>query len=104
MIGRDKTNEHMTNSGKETESESKNRTRGRKRTIIDDYSDEEEGEKDNHQVSQPQLIKGKALTFYNNDIDMQLVDVSPKHGGSSLQLSMSNDDFTATLSQLSLFD
>jgi hypothetical protein len=33
------------------------------------------------------------------DIDMQLEDVSPEHGGSSLQFSISNDEFTAAPNQ-----
>ena len=44
-------------------------------------------------------MKGKALPFHDSDMDMQLVDVSPEHGGSSLKLSLSNEDFTAAPNQ-----
>ena len=74
----------------------------RRRVFINDYNDEEDEEKDSHQVSQPPPMKGKALTFHDSDINMQLVDISPEHGGSSLQLSMSNDDFTAAPNQAAL--
>ena len=71
------------------------RIRGRRRALIEDSSEEDEGEKDNHQASHPALIKGKALTFHDIGIGMQLEDVSPEHGGSSLQLSLSNHEFMA---------
>ena len=44
-------------------------------------------------------MKGKVLPSQDIDIDMQLVDVSPEHGGSSLRFSISNDEFTAALNQ-----
>lgn len=77
--------------------ETRNSNGSRRKALIEDYSDEDEGE--NHQASQPPLIKGKALTFHDLDIDMQLEDVSPEHGGSSLQLSLSNDEFLAATNQ-----
>ena len=50
---------------------------------------------DNQQPSQPSLMKGKAPISHEFNIDFQLEDVSPKHRGSSLQLSISNEDFIA---------
>jgi len=47
-------------------------------------------------------MKGKALIFHDIDIDMQLEDVSPEHGGSSLQLSLSNDEFMAAPNQAAI--
>ena len=44
-------------------------------------------------------MKGKAIPCNDSDIDMQLEDVSPEHGGSSLKLSLSNEDFTAAPNQ-----
>ena len=77
--------------------------RGRTSAQIEDSNEEDEGEKDNHQASQPDLIKGKALTFHDINIDMQLEDVSPEHGRSSFQLSLSNDEFMAALNQTAAF-
>ena len=78
----------------------KSRSSGRRRALITNYSDEE-GEKDDQQANQPTLIKGKALPSQDIDIDidMQLVDVSPEHGGSSLRFSISNDEFIAAPNQ-----
>ena len=83
--------------GPPSKTESKARGGGRRRAIIHDYSEDEDGDGVSHQVNQPPppLIKGKALPLHDSDIDMQLVDVSPEHGGSSLKLSLSNEDFTA---------
>jgi hypothetical protein len=39
---------------------------------------------------------------HDYDIDMQLADVSPEHGGSSLRLSMSNDEFVAAPNQATI--
>ena len=77
----------------------RNSNGSRRRALIQDYSDEDE---DIQQASQPALMKGKALTFHDLDIDMQLEDVSPEHGGSSLQLSISNDEFMATPNQAAI--
>ena len=44
-------------------------------------------------------MKGKALPLHYSDIDMQLVNVSPEHEGSSLHLSISNDEFVAVPNQ-----
>lgn len=71
--------------GQPSKPESKARGGGRRRAIINDYSEDEEGDRVSHQVNQPPppLMKGKALPFHDSDIDMQLVDVSPEHGGVS---------------------
>lgn len=44
-------------------------------------------------------MKGKAPISHDFDIYMQLEDVSLERGGSSLQLSISNEDFTAVPNQ-----
>ena len=74
----------------------------RRRALIEDYSDEDEAAKDDLHTIQTSLMKGKALTFQDVDIDMQLENVSPEHGGSSLQLSLSNDEFMAALNQAAI--
>ena len=82
-------------SGKPPGTSTKARTCSRRRAFISDHSEEEEGDQESHQVSQPPPhLKGKAFTFHDSDIDMQLEDVSPEHGGSSLKLSLSNEEFT----------
>jgi hypothetical protein len=86
--------------GKPPGTNTKARTVSRRRAFISDHSEEEERDQESHQVSQPPPhLKGKALTFHDSDIDMQLEDVSPEHGGSSLKLSLSNEDFTAAPNQ-----
>ena len=87
--------------GPSTGAETKTSKGGRRRAIIPDYS-ENEGDRDSHQVSQPLIIKGKVPPCNDNDIDMELADVSPEHGGSSLKLSLSNEDFTAIPNQAAL--
>ena len=78
----------------------KARTGSRRRAFISDNSEEEEGDQESHQGSQaPPHLKGKALTFHDSDIDMQLENVSPEHGRSSLKLSLSNEEFTAAPNQ-----
>lgn len=47
-------------------------------------------------------MKGKDLPSQDFDIDMQLVDVSPERGGSSLRFSISNDEFTANPHQAAI--
>ena len=86
-------------SSKGPESETKSHTRARRRAILDHSSEDEDGEKGDLQVSQHQLMKEKSTPFNDSDIDMQLADVSPEHGGSSLQLSLSNDEFMAAPNQ-----
>jgi hypothetical protein len=44
-------------------------------------------------------MRKKVQPSHDIDIDMQLEDVSPEHGGSSLQFSISNDEFTAVPNQ-----
>jgi hypothetical protein len=69
----------------------------RRRALIQDSSDDEDGVNATPLPHHLSLLKGKALPSHDSDIDMQLADVSPEHGGSSLQLSVSNDDFVAAL-------
>ena len=44
-------------------------------------------------------MNAKPTTPHDYDIDMQLVDISPEHGGSSLRLSISNDKYIAAPNQ-----
>ncbi len=89
----------MSSSSKGPESETKSHNKARRRALIDQSNEDEEGEQDGHQVSQHQLMKEKTLPCNDSDIDMQLVDVSPEHGGSLLQLSLSNDEYIAAPNQ-----
>ena len=75
-------------------------TRSRsRRALLGDFSDEDEEGDINPQNHQPPPMKGKSPLPQDYDIDMQLEDISPEHGGSSLQLSMSNDEFQAVPNQ-----
>ena len=78
--------------------ESKSGRLRRRRALVGDFSEEEEGETTNPQARQPTPMEVKA-PYHELDIDMQLEDVSPKHGGNSLLLSISNDEFTAAPNQ-----
>jgi hypothetical protein len=73
------------------------KTRSR-RAILEDTSDEEE-EEAGLSAKQPLLKRDKPPPSHDYDIDMQLDDVSPERGGSSLRLSMSNDEFVAVPNQ-----
>jgi hypothetical protein len=44
-------------------------------------------------------MKEKAFPLHYSDIEMQLIDVSPENGGSSLHLSFSNDELVAVPNQ-----
>ena len=69
------------------------KTRSR-RAILEDTNDEEE-EEAGLSSKQPQLKRDKPPPSHDYNIDMQLEDVSPERGGSSLRLSMSNDELVA---------
>jgi hypothetical protein len=69
------------------------KTRSR-RAILEDTSDEEE-EEAGLSAKQPSLKSDQPPPFHDYDIDMQLKNVSPERGGSSLRLSMSNDELVA---------
>lgn len=66
----------------------------RMRALISSNSDDENEEANETQPSHPSSMKLKAPSQDYN-IDMQLEDVSPEHGGSSLQLSISQEKFLA---------
>ena len=70
----------------------------RKRTLIQAYS-EDEDEIAAIPTNQPTTFKGHTTPYHDADIDMQLEDVSPEHGGSSLQISTSQDEYLAIPNQ-----
>ena len=72
---------------------------GRKRTLIQHFSDDEGEENTLLPPSQSLVFKAQATHFHDPDIDMQLADVTPEHGGSSLQLSTSLDEYIAAPNQ-----
>ena len=80
--------------------ETRSRNSGRRRALITDYSDDEEREATAPTLNQQRIIKGKALPSHDYDIDMlQLKDLSPEHGGSSLQLSSFHNEYAAIPNQ-----
>ena len=71
---------------------------GRRRVLIQHYSDKEEEEEEETTIlppNQQMVFKAQATHFHDLDVDMQLTDVTPEHGGSSLQLSTSLDEYVA---------
>ena len=70
----------------------------RRRALIQHYSEDEE---DNTAPPPSQQVPFKAQIspYQDVDIDMQLEDVSPEHGGSSLQISTSHDEYLAAPNQ-----
>ena len=81
----------------------RSRITGRRRALISDYNDEEDQETNAPTPNQFMLIKEKALPSHDYDIDMQqLEDVSPEHGGSSLQLSSSHNEDVAIPNQAAI--
>ena len=80
----------------------RSRSTGRRRALISDYSDEEDQERTNPTPSQPMVIKEKATPSHDYDIEMQLANVSPEHGGSSLQLSSSHNEYIAVPNQAAI--
>ena len=74
------------------------RAREGQRALLGDYSEDDEGGANGSQARQPTFMKEKTH-YHELDIDMQLKDVSPKHEGSSLRLSISNDEFIAAPNQ-----
>jgi hypothetical protein len=67
-----------------------------------DYSDEDEFGATAPPPNQPRFLKEKAPPSHDDDIDMQLEDVSPEHGGSSLQLSSSHNEYAAIPNQAAI--
>ena len=76
------------------------KTRSR-RAILEDTSDEEEDAEAENSSKRPLLKQNQPLPSHDHDqdIDMQLDGVSPERGGSSLRLSVSNDEFIAVPNQ-----
>ena len=73
------------------------KTRSR-RALIEDTSDEGE-EEAGIPPKHPILKQDQPPHSHDQDIDMQLDGVSPERGGSSLRLSVSNDEFVAVPNQ-----
>ena len=81
----------------------RSRSTGRRRALISDYSDEEDREPNAPALNQASVIKEKTPPSLDYDIDMmQLEDVSPEHGGSSLQLSSSLNEYAAIPNQAAI--
>ena len=80
----------------------RSRNSGRRRALITEYSDDEERENSAPPPSQPVILKEKATPSQDFDIDMQLEGVSPAHGGSSLQLSTSHNEYAAIPNQAAI--
>ena len=91
------------NSSKRSESGNGKKTRSstRRRALLGSYSDEDEEERtiNGQQTNQLTNVKEMAPPSQDYDIDMQLEDMSSEHGGSSLQLSTSRDEYVATPNQ-----
>ena len=83
--------------------ETRSRNGSKRRALITDYSDDEEREAAAPTLSQQGIIKEKALPSHDYDIDMmQLEDLSPEHGGSSLQLSSPHNEYAAIPNQAAI--
>ena len=69
------------------------------RAFLEDSNDE--GEENEAGISPKYLIlkQDQPSPSHDHDIDMQLDGVSPERGGSSLRLSVSNDEFVAVPNQ-----
>lgn len=80
----------------------KTKSGSRRRVLLESYSEDVEEKANDQQASQPTNMKEKALPSQDYDNDMQLEDVSPEHGGNSLQLSTSRDEYTATPHQAAI--
>ena len=74
------------------------KTRSRS-AFLEDTSDEGEEEEAGIPPKHPILKQDQPSPSHDHDIDMQLDDVSPEHGGSSLRLSVSNDEFVVVPNQ-----
>ena len=70
-----------------------------KRVLLGDYNEEDEEAGPEEHVDIHELPPPP----HDCDIDMQLADVSPEHGGSSLRLSMTNEEFTAAPNQAAIY-
>ena len=84
-----------------TKSGTSTRSYTRRRALIQSYNENEAEENTTLPTNHPSLLKGNSTPFHDADIDMQLCmeNVSPEHGGSSLQLSASQDEYMAALNQ-----
>jgi hypothetical protein len=92
-----------TRAGAESENGRPHHSRTRsKRVLLSDYSEDEEPEEADPHTKQSLLKQSKPPPSQDYDIDMQLADVSPEHGGSSLRLSMSNEEFVAAPNQAAI--
>ena len=66
------------------------RSASRRRALIQAFSDEEE--ENDLPRSQPIPLRVKTTPYHDADIDMQLDNVTPERGGSSLQISVSQEE------------
>ena len=81
-----------------TSTETSTKSAGRRRALIQAYSDDEEDPAiPLAQHSAP--LRLHSTPSHDADIDMQLADVTPEHGGSSLHFSTSQDDYLAAPNQ-----
>ena len=96
---RDSTKDDSTSNG--PKSAASTRSASRRRALIQNYSDEEE-ENIAPPPSQPASFKVQTTPYHDVDIDMQLENVSPEHGGSSLQISTSHDAYLAAPNQAAI--
>ena len=69
------------------------------RAILEDNSDEREEEEAMKPSKHSLLKQDQPPPSHDHDIDMQLDGGSPERGGSSLRLSVSNDEFIAVPNQ-----
>ena len=72
-------------------SSSSGRSAGRRRALIQTYNEDEEGI--DLPPNQPASFKEKTVPYHDADIDTQLDNVTSEHGGSSLHISTSNDEY-----------
>ena len=75
------------------------RSTTRRRALIQDYSEDEAEEGTTPPLNHPPIHKEHTTPYHDVDIDMQLENVSPEHGGSSLQISASQEEYMAVLNQ-----
>ena len=75
------------------------RSTTRRRTLIQAYSDDDAEENITPPTSRLPIFKGHTTSYHDVDIDIQLENVSPEHGGSSLQISASQEEYMAALNQ-----
>ena len=80
----------------------RSKSTGRRRALISDFSDEDDMVTTAPTPNQPIALKEKDPLYLDYDMDKQLEDVSPEHGGSSLQLSSTHNEYAAILNQAAI--